>query len=85
MSIIVLAIHFIFTVTIMIIKPYKQSLRIHAVGLYLSLILYLVFLSVICLINMTDSIPDIIIIGLGYLILGSIGFLLILTVIRLYY
>jgi hypothetical protein len=84
-SSIVLGIHCLYTMIIMLIKPYENSLRIHAVGLYLSLILFMVYLVVINLLNLISYVDEFIIIGLGYLILGSVGILIVLTGVRLYY
>lgn len=48
-------------------------------------ILYLVDLIVINMLNLLPHVDEFIIIGLGYLIIGSIGILILLTVVRLYY
>ena len=52
MSAIVLSLHSIYSVALVVIKPYKQSLRIHSFALYINLTLVLVDLVVINMINL---------------------------------
>lgn len=54
-SVIVLFFHTIYALSLLFIQPYKQSLRIHAFTLYMNQVLYGVFLIVVNLINMLDS------------------------------
>lgn len=55
-STLVMGLHSIYSVSLLFIQPYKQSLRIHAVALYLNQLVYFVFLAVINLINLVDHI-----------------------------
>lgn len=84
-SVVVLFLHSIYTVIIVFIKPYKQSLRIHAFVLYMNQILYGVFLIVINLINLVDHLDEVMILYIGYGLTGWIAILILLTFIRLYY
>ena len=66
-------------------NPYRQCLRIHALVLYINHSLYLIFLVVINLVNFILNIDEIVILGLGYLLTGSCGCLVVLSIVRLYY
>lgn len=55
-SLVVLCIHSIYILTLLWINPYRRSLRIHSVGIYVNQLVCLVFLIVINLINMVDVI-----------------------------
>jgi len=50
-SAIVLGIQLVHLIVVIIINPYKQSLKIHTVGMILNNLFYLVFLVVINFIN----------------------------------
>jgi hypothetical protein len=84
-SVICLIVHLIFAIALPLIKPYKQSLRIHAVALYLNQALYFVFLVFINLINFVPDIDEFICLCMGYFVSGMVWLLIILTLVRLYY
>ncbi len=84
-SALVLAFHSIYAISLLFIKPYKQSLRIHSFTLYINQLLYFCFLVVINLINFLDTLEEFILLCLGYGITGWVGILIILTFVRLYY
>lgn len=83
-SVIALGLHAIYAVSLLFIQPYKQSLRIHAFTLYMNQVLYGVFLVIINLINLV-SLDEAIILYIGFAITGWVGFLIIMTFIRLYF
>lgn len=53
MSVIVLITHGIYIIALGLLNPYKMSLRVHTVGLWLCQIVYFIFLVFINLINFT--------------------------------
>ena len=55
MSIFVLALHLTYICILISINPYKKSLKIHTVGLFINNLVYLVFLIVINLINLVKN------------------------------
>lgn len=85
MSVICIAVHTFYFVFLIIIRPYKQALRIHSVALYFNQFLYFVFLVVINLINLVDFIDDFIVLCFGYFVVGCVYFMILLTIVRLYY
>lgn len=85
MSVICLTVHTFYVIFSINIQPYKQALRIHSVALYFNQFLYFVFLVVINLINLVDVIDDFLVLCLGYFVIGCVYFLILLSVVRLYY
>lgn len=85
MSALCLVIQLVYTFIILKIQPYKQSLKVHAIALYLNQILYTIFLVFINLINFIGSISDFIILCAGYFVVGGSYLLILLTFVRLYY
>lgn len=85
MSVVCLVVHTFYIVLLIIIRPYKQALRIHSVALYFNQSLYWVFLVVINLINLIDVIDDFLVLCFGYFLIGCVYLLILLTVVRLYY
>ena len=85
MSVVCLTVHTFYITLLIIIKPYKQALRIHSVTLYFNQFLYFVFLVVINLINLIDVIDDFLVLCFGYFVIGCVYLLILLTVVRLYY
>ena len=84
-SVIALGLHIVFATSLLIIQPYKQSLRIHAFTLYMNQVLYGIFLIVINLINMVNFVNEAMILYIGYGITGWVGVLILMTFVRLYY
>ena len=85
MSVFVLAVQIAYTLALVVIHPYKQSLRIHSVTLLINQCVFIVFLIFINLINLLKDMDELLIIILGYFITGCCGLLMILTGVRLYY
>jgi hypothetical protein len=85
LSVIILILQIAYTIALIIIHPYKQSLRVHTVTLLINQIVYLVFLFFINLINFVKEMDETLIMILGYFITGCCGILMIFTVLRLYY
>lgn len=85
MSVFVLALQVIYTVILIAIDPYKQSLRVHTVTLMINQCFLIVFLVFINLINLNKDMDELLIIILGYFMTGLCGLLMILTAVRLYY
>jgi hypothetical protein len=85
MSVFVLALQIIYTIALIVIHPYKQSLRVHSITLLINQMVFIVFLVFINLINLIKDMNELLIIILGYFITGCCGFLMILTGVRLYY
>ncbi len=85
MSMFVFVLQILYTIALVVVHPYRQSLRVHTVTLLINQVVYAVFLAFINLINMVDEIDEILVIMLGYFIKGCCGFLMILTGVRLYY
>ena len=67
MSILVLALQIIYTITLIAIHPYRQSLRVHTITLLINQCVYIVFLTFINLINMVDEMDETLVIMMGYL------------------
>lgn len=84
-SAIVLAVQILHLITIIIIMPYKQSLKIHTIGLFISNLIYLGFLIIINVINYVDNMDDKLILFIGYGITASCGVSIIVSIIRTYY
>lgn len=84
-SLIALIVELIFIVLIVKINPYRQSLRIHTVTLWINHLVYVVFLVVLNVINFVERINEIIVIAMGYFITIGCGVLVVLSMIRLYY
>ena len=84
-SVLVLAVHLIFMISLILINPYRQSLRVHQICVLFSQTVYLVFISVINLINLVDDLSSLVILILAYFITFCCGFTMILTIVRLYY
>jgi len=84
-SILILVLQVIYTLILVLIHPYRQSLRIHTVTLFINQGVYIVFLIAINLINLVNSLDEIFVLILGYFITGCCGMLMILTGVRLYY
>lgn len=84
-SVVVLVIQMVHMVCLYLIDPYKQSLKVHSVGIIFNNIVYFIFLVIINVINYTDDIHKDLALGLGYgiIVLGSIS--IIITIVRLYY
>ena len=84
-SAVVLALQTIHMVCLYLIDPYKQSLRVHSIGIIFNNVLYFALLVIINVINYTEEIHRDITLGLGYgvIIFGSIS--IIITIVRLYY
>jgi hypothetical protein len=85
MSVFVLALQVFYTVTLIAIDPYKQSLRVHTVTLTINQCVFIVFLVFINLINFNKDMDELLIIILGYFMTGLCGLLMTLTAVRLYY
>ena len=84
-SILVLLLQVIYTIALVVIHPYRQSLRVHTITLLINQCVYIVFLTFINLINMVEEMNETLVIMMGYFISGCCGFLMVLTAIRLYY
>jgi hypothetical protein len=85
MSVLVLIIQILYTLTLIVIHPYKQSLRVHTITLLIYQVVYIVFLIGINLINLVNDLDELFILSLGYFITGCCGLLIVLTGLRLYY
>ena len=79
-SLFVLAVQTAYTIALIAIHPYRQSLRVHTVTLLINQTVYIVFLVAINLINLVDSIDETLVLILGYFITGCCGLLIVLTV-----
>jgi hypothetical protein len=85
LSVLVLLLQIIYIIALLIIHPYKQSLRVHSITLLINQCVYLVFLIFINLINFVKDIDEILVLMMGYFITGCCGVLVLLTAVRLYY
>ncbi len=85
MSIFVLLLQVLYTIALIVIHPYRQSLRVHTVTLLINQCVLIVFLTFINLINMVEEIDELLVIMMGYFITGCCGCLMLLTGIRLYF
>lgn len=81
----VLIIHIAHMVLIYIIDPYKQSLKVHTVGLMFNNFVYLVYLVIINVINYSEDIHNDVTLGLGYTVIVCCFISVIITLVRLYY
>ena len=84
-SVLVLVAHLIFMVSLIIINPYRQSLRVHQICVLFNQVVYLVFIIVINLINLVEDLNSLIILILAYFITFCCGVIMLLTIVRLYY
>ena len=84
-SLFVLIVHIAYMVLIKAIDPYKQSLNVHKYGLFLCQFTYLLFLIVINFINFVGIKVELISLVIVYLIFGLCVFIIVFTVVRLYY
>ena len=84
-SSIVLGLHLIFMVIIIVLNPYRYSLKVHTIGMVINNAIYLTFLIVVNFINYLDSIHHDISLLLGYTMLGLCCLSIIFSIIRLYY
>lgn len=82
---IALAVHIVFILALVKIKPYKQSLKVHTVTLFINNGVVLVFLIVINLLNYLEDLDEIFILGMGFLLTGVSGVVVFLTFVRFYY
>ena len=84
-SALVLVLQVFYTLALIVIHPYKQSLRVHTITLLINQCLYIVFLVVVNFINLIKDMDELLIIMLGYFLTGCCGLLVLLTFIRLYF
>ena len=84
MSIFIFVLQIFYTIALVAVHPYRQSLRVHTVTILINHAVYIVFLAFISLINLVDDIDEFQVIMMGYFITGCCGFLMFLTVVRLY-
>ncbi len=85
MSIFIFVLQILYTIALVIVHPYRQSLRVHTVTILINQAVYIIFLAFINLINLVDNIDEFLVIMMGYFITGCCGFLMLLTGVRLYY
>ncbi len=67
------------------LKPYKQCLRIHSIGVIFNRAVFLSFLGFITLKNLVADINEVVMLGMCFLIVGSVLIMIVLSFIRLYY
>ncbi len=84
-SVIVCGLHLLFIVALIKINPYKQSLKVHTVTLFINNGMIMVFLIVINLINYVKDLDEIFVLTLGFFLTGGSGLSLTLAFVRLYY
>lgn len=84
-SVIVLAVHIVFMLALIKIKPYRQSLKVHTVTLFFNNGVVLVFLVVIYLLNYVEDLDEVFVLGFGFFLTGASGVILFLTFVRFYY
>ena len=84
-SAVMLLAQILFIIIIVWINPYRQSLRVHTLTLFVNHGVYTIFLVVLNLINFVKNVDEIIILGIGYFIMVSCFVVMILSVIRIYY
>jgi hypothetical protein len=85
MSLIALCIHFVYIGVLIWINPYKMSLRIHTVGLFTCQGIYGIFLIFINMINFMSEVIEFGVLMVAYIILCCSGFIILFTIVRLYY
>lgn len=84
-SIIALVVHIAYIISLKIINPYKNYLKIHKYGLFACQFTYLIFILVINYINFFPQINEIYSLIIVFAILFACFAIIILTFIRLYY
>jgi len=84
-SIIALVVHVIYIISLKIINPYKNYLKIHKYGLFVCQFTYLIFILAINYINFFPKIDEIYSLIFMYGILFACFAIIMLTFIRLYY
>jgi cysteine-rich repeat protein len=85
MSVLVLGLQVFYTIALIAIHPYKQSLKVHTITLLINHGLLIAFLVVINFINLIPDMDELLIVMMGYFLTGFCGMLMILTVVRLYF
>jgi uncharacterized membrane protein len=84
-SAVVLGLQMAHMVCLYLIDPYKQSLRVHTVGIIFNNVIYFIFLVIINVINYAEDLHKDVTLGLGYGMI-ALGFIsIIITAVRLYY
>lgn len=84
-SLIVLLVQGVFLIAVSLINPYRQSLTVHTVTLFINHGVYTVFLVVVNLVNSLESLDERIVLWTGYFITFSCCVVMVLTLVRLYY
>jgi hypothetical protein len=84
-SAISLTVHLIHILYVYRTDPYKQSLKIHTIGMIFNNIIYLIYIIIINVINYSDDIYPEVTLFLGYGMIFGCSISIILTIIRLYY
>ena len=84
-SVIAMVVQIIFMLALAKIKPYKQSLKVHTVTLFINNGAVLVFLIVINLLNYVKDLNEIFVLGLGFFLTFVSGLIVALTFVRFYY
>jgi hypothetical protein len=84
-SVIVMILHILFMLALIKIKPYKQSLKVHTVTIFINNGVVLVFLIVINLLNYVQDLDELFVLGLGFFLTGASGLIVTLTFVRFYY
>jgi hypothetical protein len=84
-SVVVLFIHIAHIIYLFVIDPYKQSLKVHTVGIMFNNFLYLIFLITINFINYSEDIHPDATLGLGYATIVCCFLSILITLVRLYY
>lgn len=84
-SVVVLLIHTFHIVYLYLIDPYKQSLKVHTVGMMFNNFVYFLFLIIINVINYSEDIHPDATLALGYTIIFCCFISIVITLVRLYY
>ncbi len=67
------------------LQPYKQCLKIHSIGVIFNRAVFLAFLGFVTLKNLVAGINEVVMLGMCFLIVGSVFIMIVLSFIRLYY
>jgi hypothetical protein len=81
----VLLVHLVYMAILIKIRPYQMSLHVHSVGLFINQIILLIVLVFVNLLNYVGDLNEILVLALGFLIVGVCAFTVVIGVIRLYF
>ena len=84
-STLALVVHLIYMIILFRIKPYQLSLNVHSYGLNINQLVVLIVLAFVNLLNYIENLNEILVLALGYFIIGVCCGIIVLSGVRLFY